>query len=138
MALPQLHLTLRFVGAVEAETQQCLIDGAGRVKGEAFDFTLDTLGYWGKPKVLWLGPSAVPAAMQALAQQLETVCTACGLPAEKRDFAPHMTLLRKVRRPPRERTLPPLHWAVSEFVLVRSDTLPEGAQYTLVQRWKLG
>lgn len=133
-----IHLTLRFVGSVPVSTADCLYEAAAKIRVPPFELVFDTLGYWPRPKVLWSAPSRPPAALGQLAQQLEDACQGCGLEPEGRDFAPHLTLLRKARRAPSSTTIPPLAWPVERFVLARSDTLPEGAVYTVLQAWPLG
>lgn len=135
---PNIHLTLRFVGSVPARRTDCLGEAAARIRVPPFELIFDTLGYWPRPKVLWSAPSQPPAALEQLVQQLEAVCQGCGLAPEPRDFAPHLTLLRKARRAPPVTAMPPLSWPVERFVLARSDTRPEGAVYSVLQEWPLG
>jgi len=134
----QLHLTLRFMGTVDAVQQQCLRHGAGQIHPTRFSLQLAQVGSWPKPGVLWLAPRETPQALGRLVQALETVCLACGLPAETRDFAPHLTLARKVRQiAALIHIVPPMMWPVSAFHLVESQTRAQGVKYTLLQSWSL-
>jgi len=56
---------------------------------------------------------------------------------EKRQFAAHITLIRKAREPGALPQLPALRWPVEEFVLARSRLAPEGASYEVVGRFAL-
>jgi len=61
---------------------------------------------------------------------------AAGLPVDDRPHVPHVTLLRNTAGgeiPACE----PVRWPVSEFVLVKSVTEPEGAHYEVIRRWPL-
>jgi 2'-5' RNA ligase len=136
--VPNIHLTLRFVGSVPATTAGCLQEAAAGLRLPAFELVFDTLGYWPRPKVLWCAPAQFPEALNELARSLEQACVACGLEPERRDFAPHLTLLRHARRAPPEPDIPPLRWPVDHFVLARSETRPDGAVYSVLQSWPLG
>jgi len=133
----QIHLTLRFIGSTDQDRATCLREAADRLTLPSFELVFDTLGYWPRPRVVWSMPSQVPAALTDLAAQLERICVACGLPPETRDYVPHLTLLRNARQRPAAVTMPPLHWPVDAFALISSQTLPQGAVYTELQRWAL-
>jgi 2'-5' RNA ligase len=133
----QIHLTLRFIGSVEAEVATCLQQAAGEITLPRFELVFDTLGYWPRPRVVWSMPSRTPAPLADLAAQLEHTCVGCGLAAEKRAYVPHLTLLRNARQAPAQGTMKPLHWPVEAFALIQSETLPQGAVYTELQRWSL-
>ena len=133
----QIHLTLRFIGSVNDEVATCLQDAAGHIHLPAFELVFDTLGYWPRPRVVWSMPSHVPTALTDLAAQLERICVGCGLPSETRAYVPHLTLLRNARQRPTDTHMAPLHWPVGAFALLRSETLPQGAVYTELQRWSL-
>ena len=139
IAVARLHLTLRFVGSVEEPVAACLRRAAESVRVPPFTLRIDRLGAFPRAKVVWAGIASPPPELPALAAALERACQACGLPPETRDFAPHLTLLRKARRPlPRPDTpIEPLDWPVSEFVLAASETRPEGADYRVLARWPL-
>ncbi len=102
-----------------------------------FELVLDRAGYWPRPRVVWLGCSEVPPALQALAGRLNAAMATCDLRPENRPYSPHLTVLRKANRGPVQDAVTPLHWGVNDFVLVQSLTLPEGPQYQVVRRWPL-
>ena len=133
----QIHLTLRFIGPVNDDVATCVQEAASGIILPAFELVFDTLGYWPRPRVVWSMPSHVPPALTDLAAQLERICVACGLPAETRAYVPHLTLLRNAHQRPADVTMPALHWPVDAFALIRSETLPQGAVYTELQRWAL-
>lgn len=137
MSVQNLHITLAFLGAIDADTRSCMENAADAVQLPPFELVLDKAGYWPRPQVVWLGCSTVPEPLQTLAARLNDAMAACGLTPEKRPYSPHLTVLRKARQEPRQLDINTVHWPVSDFVLVRSLTLPEGAQYQVVRRWPL-
>ena len=137
VARDKLHLTLCFLGGVDAGTAVCLEQAAGRVAVPPFTLTFDSLGHWARPQVLWLGAGETPEELSELVRQLRRAQADCGLKPEGRPFQAHLTLARKVRRRPSLPEVAPVHWPVSDFALVASETLPEGARYEVVGRWPL-
>ena len=132
-----LHLTLAFIGSQKAEVQACLEQQAEAIDLPLFTLTFDQLGFFAKPQVVWLGDKNPPQSLLQLAQALKQAQLRCGLEPETRPFQTHLTLLRKVRHPPAPFQPEPISWPVKEFVLVASETLPEGAQYRILRRFSL-
>lgn len=132
-----LHITLAFLGGQSDEARTCLERQAESIRASRFTLTLDRQGFWPKPRVVWIGSDAPPAELLQLAGGLQRAQLACGLEPEARPFHTHLTLLRKVARLPRPIALAPLLWQVSDFALVVSETLPEGARYRVVRRFSL-
>lgn len=141
IAAANLHLTLLFAGNVNRGTRQCLSQAAGELTLPCFSLTLSETGVWRKPQVAWLGAAALAEpVLQTLVNSLREIARECGLQPENRDFLPHVTLGRKIRKMPtawHSRVAPAIHWPVREFVLVRSITCAEGVQYQPVVRWPL-
>ena len=50
-----LHLTLAFLGSVDAERQACLERMALAIRSPAFTLTLDQAGFWPRKGLLWAG-----------------------------------------------------------------------------------
>ena len=133
-----LHLTLAFLGYVDAERQVCLERMASAIRSPAFTLTLDQVGFWPRKGILWAGGTP-PEALLALVHGINRGLKACGLEPETRPFQAHLTLARNVRglHLDRDRAVVPLAWKVSQFALVASQTLPEGACYEVLRTWKL-
>lgn len=137
MVARNLHITLAFLGTIGADKRQCMEAQADAIQLPPFELMLDQAGFWARPQVVWLGCSVVPEPLQALAARLNGAMAACGLTPDSRPYSPHLTVLRKARQEPRQLDINTVHWAVGDFVLVQSLTLPEGAQYQVVRRWPL-
>ncbi len=137
MVPDNLHLTLAFIGTQGPQVQTCLEQQAEEIRLPPFTLTFDELGFFAKPQVVWLGDRNPPESLLQLAKALKHAQLNCGLEPETRPFQTHLTLLRKVRRPPGPFQPEPVTWPVKEFVLVASETLPEGARYRVIRRFSL-
>ena len=133
----KLHITLAFVGSVNAEVTACLETQADAIQLAPFDLCIDHLGYWHRKRLLWMGPTHTPDALWALIQALRDAFDACGLPQERRPFQAHMTLARKFSAalPPAE--VPSIDWPVGSFCLVQSVNSDNGVSYRVLRRWTL-
>lgn len=132
-----LHLTLHFLGQVEDAQLESLL-GLGRdQRVDPFELVLDRIGHWPRPRVLWVGPSEIPLALIELHRELGKGLTQLGFELDPRPFAPHVTLARKVARPPEGLEFAPLRWQVSEWALVESRA-GERPLYHPLECWSLG
>jgi len=139
------HLTLAFLGGVEASRLDGIRDAAAGVAAgfaagfgtPGFELVLDTAGHWRRAGVAWLGARRPPEAAEQLAGFLWQALEPLGFAAEQRPFRPHLTVLRGCRRCVEVGPVAPVAWPVRDFVLVRSETRPEGARYEIVGRWGL-
>lgn len=137
------HLTLRFLGSVEADGAEALATSAAAAVAPLAPFSarLGALGAFPtsrRPRVVVLGVTP-EGPLRFLAARLEEVAVAAGLSPEARPFRAHLTLGR-VRRDaslPRaslEAQLAPVAFEVSEVVLFRSRP---GSVYTPLARGPL-
>ena len=131
----KMHLTLAFLGSVDAAARLAAIDVGSSVKGSPFEATLDRLGSFRNARVAWAGMSRLPQALAALQASIDARLREQGFPLEERPFAPHVTLARKTARPLRGAALDPIAWHVEAFTLVRSE--PGTGRYAIEQRWEL-
>lgn len=129
-ATENIHLTLAFLG--EADPAQAGA-AARQVKARRHELPLDSAKYVKRNEMVWVGPSAMPAALADLVEQLHAALRAQAFALEERPFAAHVTLIRKARSPKALPPLPKVEWPVNEFVLVRSSTSPRGSTYEPVE-----
>ena len=89
------HMTLRFIGDVDAPTADELVHALDRVHRPEFSLSLVGMGSFGsrKPHSLWAGVSASPDLI-ALQAEIERICQRLGLKPDPRKFTPHVTLAR--------------------------------------------
>ena len=132
-----IHITLRFLGEVDRAQKRCLRKAAARAHGEPVKLMLDRLGFWRGPQALWLGANKVPDTLLRLAVNLNTETADCGFKPEDRPFRPHVTLARQVARPPESLSISPIEWTANHFVMVESNTKPEGVTYKVLEELPL-
>ena len=132
-----LHLTLAFLGEVDAATCAALC-AETRIGGVVpFVLDIDGAGWWRASGTVWLAPRAVPADLGRLEAALRERLQGQGVVLETRPFAPHVTVARKLRTAPAPYSGDAVRWPVYDYVLARSQTDPGGARYTVLQRWRL-
>lgn len=132
-----LHVTLAFIGNVDAERLAQLQEVAARVSSPEFDLELDRLAWWRHNRIVWAGTAEVPPALETLAGDLAAGLRRAGFRVEDRPFAVHVTLLRNVRDGGDLRQAAAVRWPVKEFLLVESLLKPRGAVYRPLARYPL-
>ena len=131
-----LHMTLHFLGQVDASLLGPLRELGEEQAAQRFALVLDQIGHWRKPQILWAGSSSVPGELPQLHERLGAGLNALGIETEARAFKPHVTLARKVRKQPPVQPLSPLTWPVTELTLVESRP-GDAPIYHPVGRWPL-
>jgi 2'-5' RNA ligase len=145
----QLHLTLRFVGEIDAHAGEDLAAALGQVRAPAPVVALQGVGRFagrGRGGSLWAGV-APHDALAALHRKVDQACVRVGLAPERRAFLPHITLARlsgiDARGPAAERWLADAAGLASapfvctHLILYQSHLGREGASYEPVMRWPL-
>lgn len=131
------HLTLAFLGAQPPEVIARLA-ATLTFAASPFDLVLDRFGYWPGPRVWWFGPGTCPAGLQTLVDQTRRTLDALNIGYDPRPFAPHLTLARKVTRPPDAPPPAPVRWPVAGFVLAESVSAHDGVRYDRLARFSVG
>jgi 2'-5' RNA ligase len=145
-----LHLTLTFLGSVpESRLEElCAIArlAAAALPADAAPLavSLAALEHWARAQVLVaLASAEEPRTLRAagvaeLARSLTTATAAAGFSPDLKPFRAHVTVARKVSRPPRAVGMREVQWSFDAFALVESRTLPEGPIYSVVESFVLG
>lgn len=131
----KLHLTLMFLGDVDRAQRACVERQLGTVSWAPVVLRLDRLGWFARPRVLWAGSRETPAVLSGLVRQIGEALVPCGFAPEKRPYQAHITLARKVKRPPRSLELTPLECVFDNLTLVRSVVDNDGSAYEIIGRW---
>jgi len=94
LANVDLHVTLSFLGAVEAEQVARLRERAAAIEASAFELLFDAFEYWPRARVLAATCAAVPPAAWELGRLLHAAALGLGLHPDLKPLRPHITLLR--------------------------------------------
>ena len=128
-----LHLTLAFLGEVEAARLALLPEIAAGIEAGAFSLRFDRVGSFPRARVSWAGCAKAPAELVHLQSALARELAARGFALEERPFAPHLTLARKAVTALPPARIEPIQWSVAEFALVTS----RAGRYETVSSWRL-
>jgi 2'-5' RNA ligase len=137
-----LHVTLKFIGNVDASKLDGIRAALGSVSSEgAVELRFRGLGFFPnerRPRVFWAGIEA-SRNLAALATEIDGAMEKVGIARETRAFAPHLTLARfdppgisdKLRAAAQENATRDFgEQRTGEFHLFESKTRPGGAEYT--------
>lgn len=148
-----MHITLKFIGEVGADKVAPIRAALASVNSIApIEMQFRGLGFFPnerRPRVLWCGIEVSPNLAE-LATALERVLVPLGIPAESRDFVPHLTLARFQTEGGPRKELETLVRAASElksydfgrtreteFHLIESILKPAGAEYKRVETFPI-
>lgn len=90
----QIHLTLRFVGSVDGGVFADIRNELSRVRIDPFNITLTGIGFFPpkrEPDTIWVGVEKSEPLLQ-LRDRVDWAIIKCGIPPEKRKYAPHVTI----------------------------------------------
>jgi len=140
-----LHLTIRFIGAVEREVVDGVAARLGDLHLRAFEIEVGDVGVFKRGRlvrVVWIGLKRGAEAAVGLAAQVEAECRSASLVAEARPFTPHLTLARaRDRDGSALPALPPLPelrpWRATELVLYSSHLGRPAAIYEPLETLRL-
>jgi 2'-5' RNA ligase len=146
-----LHLTLKFLGNVEAERVDEIVRAVEpAVLGvPVLRFELKGLGVFPsphRPQVLWVGVGAGSKEMCGLAATVEQVLVRLGFAPEQRPFHPHLTLARMKSLSGAEAMMDVVHSHrradlgaadLRHLTLYQSRLAPTGATYQALHHWPL-
>ncbi|MHB8588178.1 MAG: RNA 2',3'-cyclic phosphodiesterase [Candidatus Dormibacteraceae bacterium] len=140
-----LHLTVRFIGAVEPPAVDAIAGRLNELGLRGFELGLGELGTFKRGRlvrVVWLQLRAGAEQARELAAEVEAECVRAGLEREARPFQPHLTLARARARDgaalpsiPSPPDLPP--WRAGELVLYSSHLGRAGSVYERLRKLRL-
>jgi 2'-5' RNA ligase len=141
-----LHLTVRFVGAVDRAVVEGIAGHLDGAAGPSIQLALGEAGTFKRSRlarVVWLGLTSGAEDLAALASRVEGECRAAGLAPEARAFQPHLTLARARSRdgarPPDLPAIPMFApWRADELILYWSHLKKNGAVHEPIRRIALG
>ncbi len=144
------HITLRFLGDLDADEQMLVRDSLASLTAAPFDITLRGVGTFPPldpttvPSVLWVGMDE-SAPLRELQSRVEDAVQEAGIPMELRPFHAHVTVARFKSDPGPD--LSAWMWMrssyasrpirVEEFHLIESFLTNDGPIYTHVETFTL-
>ena len=147
IALENFHITLAFLGLVNAKQQQELILKANtanqqltnnlQFKKQGTELVLQNLGLFQKPQVLYLGLLHCPCWLTQLATSLSVAAVVEGLFQEPRPYCPHLSLYRKAKALTKPTPNFSHKLSINSFSLYQSISSSEGVQYKPLHQWQL-
>ncbi len=146
-----VHLTLKFLGAIEPMQVEPILVELGRIAEQSMPFRLEVKGVGcfpnlRNPRVLWIGIEDREARVSKLQASVEDVLEGLGFAKEKRAFKSHLTFgrmknpkgrgqLAEEMRQIGNRALGNIE--VAEITFFQSQLHPDGAIYTPLGSAKL-
>ncbi len=144
----RMHLTLKFLGEVEAGRVSEVFDAARGVADvtNPFTLTLDACGCFppgGKVRVVWGGCSRPPEALTGCVERCETAFETLGFSRERRGFTPHLTVGRvrddrtsgALRKSVERLVVTKTSQIVESITVYRSVLSPGGSRYTILEQF---
>ncbi len=142
-----IHVTLKFIGHVDASKLDAIRAALGTVQSNAaVEMQIRGVGFFPderRPRVFWCGIEA-SANLAPLAAEIERALEPLGIPREERKFAPHLTLARLkdshgvdnlVRATEEMKSRVFGSARACEFHLFESMTKPSGAEYRKIESY---
>ena len=142
----QFHLTLKFLGGVEAERCEALSQALrGAVRGfTPMRLRAEKTGFFPDnrfPRVVWVGVSDATGQLLRLQRAVEDAVRDFTAEKPEAGFAGHVTLgrIKGIRRPEAEALARAAavmgdrlfgEWPAAEIEIIRSELTPKGARYT--------
>ncbi|OAI15882.1 hypothetical protein A1507_13770 [Methylomonas koyamae] len=134
VATNNLHVTLLFLGNINARQQTELTLGAAKLRNIPTKLVLDRLEFWQKPKVLCLTPGAFDPNFLHFHTELSRIADQSGVITDSRPYRPHATLAKKAHYKP-DLSITPVVWQSNGFCLAESISTSSGVEYKILERW---
>lgn len=143
-----IHLTLKFIGEVEKETQAAVQKKLHEIQVKPFLLAVSGVGIFpdrGNPSVLWAGLGTAHPHLFQLHKQVNDLLFSIGIEPDRRIYRPHITLSR-CKGTSRESLHPFLRkhtsfetapFRVEMFHLLASELRPDGPRYDCLESYEL-
>jgi RNA 2',3'-cyclic 3'-phosphodiesterase len=142
----QLHLTLRFIGAVDGARAEDVLTALSGVRQRPFEIALDGISAFQRKRMidtLWAGVSPAEE-LASLHRKIDHVLVQAGLGPEGRSYKPHITLARFGKQGADVSAFAALHggltsaaFPIEDFHLFESTLGSQGAHYRVVESYRL-
>ncbi|MGD2130906.1 MAG: RNA 2',3'-cyclic phosphodiesterase [Lysobacterales bacterium] len=130
------HVTLAFIGSQPSTAIPVILDVASRLAFEQCEVVLDTVGAFRRAGVVWLGTDAVPARLAAFQSALAQSLEQAEIPIDRKPWHFHLTLYRRLRKPPPIMHPIAIEWRLQRFSLLESVSVEKGVEYHPLGHWE--
>ncbi len=148
----QLHITLRFIGALEETLVSRLEEELGKIAGlaEPFEVEIGGLGAFPQlnhPRVLFVPVTRGEEGFRKLERALLSPLKSMGVKPDEKEYHPHLTLGRVKENEDARAAVEvlqkncPAHWEpwkADRFILFKSQLAPNGSIYTRLREFGFG
>ena len=132
------HITSVFLGNINNGQMDELCREIESCSFDPVTLTLNKLGFWSKPKILWLGSESTSQPALAMADTLTGIAKRCGIQIQERKYVPHVTLVRKVgQNAPAPLFVPDITCHFDTLHLFESVSSHHGVHYASRAQWPL-
>ncbi|MDH3693623.1 MAG: RNA 2',3'-cyclic phosphodiesterase [Gammaproteobacteria bacterium] len=126
-----IHITIAFLGDLIPAAVETIKHLLSNFQLSHITLNLNRLGYWRKPRVVWLGCRDKPTGLITEIESLHSQLRRLGFRVDERGFVPHVTVFRKAAKRPHI-SITPIEWPVSELTVVRSTLTSDGPNYEII------
>ncbi|QDP72927.1 RNA 2',3'-cyclic phosphodiesterase [Legionella israelensis] len=133
----KLHITLIYLGAVDAKYLEQAQKIADQLHIKPFKLQISRLNQWRHAHLLWLGTENAPKELIQLVNHLKLKLKEIGYTPEKRIFIPHITVARRCHYDHTSTEIEPVEWQIKDFHLVKSTNTGQESVYESVASWPL-
>jgi len=145
--LEKIHLTLKFIGEVQEDLVSSIAKEITFVEEyNSFSFNVTKFGFFfrnGAARILWAGLQTDKSIL-SLVEEINNRLSIFSIPAERRKFKPHLTMLRIKSNPGAEfisnfkkYSIDNMNFNSNEITLIKSELFKTGARYTDIKKYNL-
>jgi 2'-5' RNA ligase len=143
----KIHLTLKFVGDIENQFLPEIINDLEFLhQYKSQNIQITGFGFFFRfkePKILWAGLQ-YSDELKLIAEKLDDYFIRFGVEKEKREFKPHLTLMRIKNNPGdnfiykfKNSKFEPISFQSNSISLIKSELKPSGSVYTEIKKYNL-
>ena len=143
----KVHLTIKFIGEVEERFVSKIAQELNFIRNySSFIFNVARFGFFfrnGEPRILWAGLKT-DESIHKLVEELNIRLSIFSVPVEKRNFEPHLTLLRIKKNPGnefinifKEHSFEDMTFKSNQIKLIKSGLSHSGARYSDIKKYDL-
>ena len=147
----KFHTTIKFLGDTKEDLLPRIKANIAEIGKEhsPFVLTFDSVGFfpnWHNPRIVWIGCNTHIPTVSHIKTRLDSILAPIGFEVENRPFHPHITLgrikgdngVKHLLSIAESLTFEPSTIEMKELILMRSTLRPEGSEYSIVEKFKLG